>query len=234
MKFLIVSDAPEVVDVVRLCLELLYPGSTILLANARDNGLYLAQKEGPDLIILDLDLPNSDGFDICLKIHENVPVSIMLLIVQNCEIDGEQWITAGADDYIIKPFSYEEFLAKVQTVFTRSNWVRKTFISGNFMVNYNTREVWIKRKIVNLTTTEFDLLSELTHNAGQVLTHHELLTRVFGQGFNVKTNYLRNIIQRLRRKLGDFTPSPQLILTEFGVGYRFAPPVYKVKHDTRD
>ena len=234
MKFLTVSNAPEVVDVVRLCLELLYPGSTILLAKAGDAALYLAKQEDPDLIILDLDLPNSDGFYICPKMRENVRVSIMLLIVRDSEIDRDRWITAEADDYIIKPFSYEEFLAKIQAVFRRSNWVSKTFIAGNFMVNYDTREVWIKGKMVNLTATEFELLSELTHNAGLVLTHHELLTKVFGQGFNVKINYLRNIIQRLRQKLGDFTPSPQLILTEFRVGYRFAPPVHGVKNDTRD
>ncbi|MBI4288250.1 MAG: response regulator transcription factor [Chloroflexi bacterium] len=225
MKFLVIDDAPDVVEAVSLCLELRYPGATFLSAGDGKTGLELAKKEETDLIILDIGLPDSDGFEVCRQIRATSQVPIIMLTVRDRDVDVARGLAVGADDYITKPFSHIEFLARVQAVLRRSKSTdgasEGTFTAGDLTVNYDTREVWLKGDKVRLTATEFRLLYQLVHNAGRVLTHQELLVKVWGQEFTTKTGYLKVHVQHLRQKLGDSASSPRLILTEPGVGYRF-------------
>lgn len=233
MKFLIIDDAPDVVEAVSLCLELRYPGATFLSAGDGKTGLELAKQTEADLVILDIGLPDADGFEICRQIRSTSQVPIIMLTVRDRDVDVARGLAVGADDYITKPFSHIEFLARVQAVLRRTKGgdgaAEGTFTTGDLTVNYDTREVWSKGQKVRLTATEFRLLYQLAHNAGRVLTHQELLSKVWGQEFVNKTGYLKVHIQHLRQKLGDSASSPRLILTEPGVGYRFVMPVQEAK-----
>lgn len=233
MKFLMIDDAPDVVEAVTLCLELKYPGATFLSAGDGKRGLELATKEEPDLIILDVGLPDLEGFEVCRRIRANSQVPILMLTVRDRDEDAARGLTVGADSYLTKPFSHIELQARVLALLRRSkgkNGVSEgAFASGDLVINYDTREVWLKGERVRLTATEFRLLFDLTHNAGRVLSHEELLTGIFGKESSGKINYLRNLVQRVRQKLGDSVSSPTLILTEPGVGYRFVTPRQQVR-----
>ena len=233
MKFLIVDDAPDVVEAVSLCLELRYPGATIISASEGNTALELFQREEPDLIVLDIGLPNLDGFDVCRQIRANSQVPIIMLTVRDRDVDVARGLAVGADDYITKPFSHIELLARVQAVLRRTKSTDTTndgsFTTGDLVVNYVTREVRLKGKEVRLTPTEYRLLYQLVRNAGRVITHQDLLSRVWGPEFTNKTSYLKVHVQHLRQKLTDPANTTRLILTEPGVGYRFTTPTRVVK-----
>lgn len=233
MKFLIVDDAPDVVEAVSLCLELRYPGATIISAAEGNAALELFQREEPDLIVLDIGLPNLDGFDVCRQIRANSQVPIIMLTVRDRDVDVARGLAVGADDYITKPFSHIELLARVQAVLRRTKSTDTTndgsFTTGDLVVNYLTRVVHLKGKEVRLTPTEYRLLYQLVRNAGRVITHQELLTRVWGPEFTNKTSYLKVHVQHLRQKLTDPANTTRLILTEPGVGYRFTTPTRVVE-----
>ena len=233
MKFLIVDDAPDVVEAVSLCLELRYPGAIILTAGEGNAALDIAQREEPDLVILDIGLPIMDGFDVCRQLRVNSQVPVIMLTVRDRDVDVARGLAVGADDYITKPFSHIELLARVQAVLRRTKSADNTndgsFVSGDLDINYVSREVRVSGKDVKLTPTEYRLLYQLVRNAGRVLTHRELLTRVWGPEFTDKTSYLKVHVQHLRQKLADSASTPRLILTEPGVGYRFATPIQGVK-----
>ena len=233
MKFLIVDDAPDVVEAVSLCLELRYPGATIISASEGNTALELFQREEPDLIVLDIGLPNLDGFDVCRQIRANSQVPIIMLTVRDRDVDVARGLAVGADDYITKPFSHIELLARVQAVLRRTKSTDTTndgsFTTGDLVVNYLTRVVHLKGKEVRLTPTEYRLLYQLVRNAGRVITHQELLTRVWGPEFTNKTSYLKVHVQHLRQKLTDPANTTRLILTEPGVGYRFTTPTRVVE-----
>lgn len=233
MKFLIVDDAPDVVEAVSLCLELRYPGAIIVSAADGSTALELAQREEPDLVILDIGLPNMDGFDVCRQLRSSSQIPIIMLTVRDRDVDVARGLAVGADDYITKPFSHIELLARVQAVLRRAKSTDAasdgSFTSGDLDINYVSREVRLAGKDVRLTPTEYRLLYQLVRNAGRVLTHRELLTRVWGPEFTDKTSYLKVHVQHLRQKLADTANSPRLILTEPGVGYRFATPSPGVK-----
>ena len=228
MKFLIVDDAPDMVEVISLCLELRYPDANIVSAADGNTSLDLFQREEPDLVILDIGLPDLNGFEVCRQMRANSQVPIIMLTVRDRDVDVARGLAVGADDYITKPFSHIEFLARVQAVLRRTQntdaITNGIFTTGELEVNYGTREVRLKGKNVQLTPTEYRLLHQLVSNAGRVLTHQELLTRVWGSGFTDKTSYLRLHVQHLRQKLEDSVDTPRLIFTEPGVGYSFRTP----------
>lgn len=228
VKFLIIDDAPEVVEAVSLCLELSYEGAILLTANDGKSGLELAQKENLDLIILDIGLPDSDGFQICRKIRTGSDVPIMVLTVRDRDVDVAHGLAAGADYYMTKPFNHIEFLARVQTLLRRSKEGKLisqgAFTAGDLTVNWDTREACLSGQKIMLTPIEFRLVYRLFQGNGKVITHEQLLTSVWGPEYVTKTGSLRMQIQRLRQKLGDSGSSPRLIRTEPGVGYRFVMP----------
>lgn len=229
MKVLVIDDAPEVAEVVSLCFELRWPGTAVLSAPDGPTGLRLLREESPDLVILDVGLPVMDGFQVLRHIRSFSQVPIIMLTVRDADTDIARALEAGADDYITKPFSHIELLARVQAVLRRVQWTPPTeaeppFESGDIKVDFAAREVWVKGQKVKLTPTEFNLLALLVKNAGKVVPYQEMLAKVWGPEYVDAPNYLKVHIQHLRKKLGDDTQNPRLIVTEWKAGYKFVNP----------
>ncbi len=226
MKALIIDDDPDVLDVVSLCFEIRWPDATVLRAQDGARGIATLEKEGADIIILDLGLPDMDGLDVCKKVRQTNTVPIIILTVRDQSTDIVRGLEAGADDYITKPFNQMEFLARVQAVLRRGqpqtpDERERVFQNGELIINFAQREVRVGGDLVKLTPTEYNLLYQLASNPGKPMSHRDLLTKVWGQEYVDANDYLKVHMQHLRRKLNDNPDDPHVIATERGVGYRF-------------
>jgi two-component system KDP operon response regulator KdpE len=229
MKVLVIEDNPEIVRTVTLCFQLRWQGASILSAGEGGKGLQLAQSEAPDIVILDLGLPDMDGFEVLkqIRLFSNVPV--IILTVREDELDKVRGLEEGADDYITKPFSPLDLLARVKAVVRRSHMPEQwethmpPFQAGTLTINFASREVTLGPEAVHLTPHEFDLLTFLVKNEGKVLSHQALLNSVWGTEF-IDVSTLKKYIYQLRLKLQDTTEPPKMILSERGVGYKFLRP----------
>ena len=227
MKALIIDDDPDIMEVVSLCFEIRWPDSVLMKASDGASGIQRFKEEGADIVILDLGLPDMDGLDVCRALKKTGDVPIIILTVRDQPNDIVKGLEWGADDYITKPFDQLEFLARVQAVLRRGQRVSAkgamSFLEGGLTVDLNSREVKLSGDLVKLTPTEYNLLYHLASNQGKLMTHEELLTKVWGQEYRDADEYLKVHIQHLRRKLGDTPDDAHLIATERGVGYRFIP-----------
>ena len=229
MKVLVIDDAPDLVEVVRLCFELRWPDATVLSAGDGASGLELVKAESPDVIILDIGLPDMDGYEVCREIRHWSDVPIIMLTVKSEDTDIVKGLELGADDYITKPFSHIELLARVQAVLRRVQMLplesgEQPFTSGDLRVDFAAREVGVRGVPVKLTPIEYNLLYHLIKNTGRVLTHASLLGTVWGPEYFNAADYLRVHIQHLRQKLEEDPQDPKMIITERGVGYKFVKP----------
>ncbi len=225
MKVVIIEDDPNIVEAVTLCFDLRWSTVSVLSASEGRQGIALVEKEAPDIVIVDLGLPDRDGLDVVRDIRNSSIVPIIILTARDDEIDKVKGLEYGADDYITKPFSHIEFLARVKAVLRRSepskmSELAELFTSGDLTINFHNREVFVNKKPVVLTPIEFRLLSYLAQNAGNVLTHRAILTTVWGSEYADAGDYLKVYVQRLRSKLEANPETPSLILTERGTGYR--------------
>jgi len=212
------------VQVISTCFEMLWPDSIIVSVSQGKKGIELVETESPDLVLLDIGLPDMDGFEVLRRIRFFSSVPTIIETVEDQEVDCIRGLELGADDYITKPFSYMELLARVKAVLRRSQLVEfkggeANFVSGNLTINFTTREVRLGDEVIKLTPTEYRLLYLLVRNKGQVVTQRKLMQQVWGEDYIENTDYLRAYIRRLRDKLQD--NPPQMILTEHGLGYRF-------------
>lgn len=229
MKVLVIEDNPEIVRTVSLCFQLRWQGATIISAAEGGKGLQSAQTESPDIVILDLGLPDMDGFEVLkqIRLFSNVPV--IILTVREDELDKVRGLEEGADDYITKPFSPLDLLARVKAVVRRSHmpeqWENHVppFQAGPLTINFSSREVTYNSEAVHLTPHEFDLLTFLVKNEGKVLSHQSLRNSVWGTEF-IDVSTLKKYIYQLRLKLQDTSEPPKMILSERGVGYKFLRP----------
>lgn len=229
MKALVIDDAPDVVEVVRLCLELRWPGSVVIAATTGAEGLLKIQEENPDVIILDIGLPDMDGYEVCKQIRTFSNVPIVMLTVRDRDVDITRGLELGADDYVTKPFSHIELLARVNAVLRRAGSTAEAAQTpilqlDRLQIDFNTREVLVDGHKVRLTPIEYDILYQLATNAGRVVTHQILLSQVWGPQYADAADYLKVHIQHLRQKLGDSADNPKMIVTKHGVGYRFMKP----------
>ncbi len=229
MKILVIDDDPDVVEVVSLTFEMRWPEAVTVSANDGTSGIDLVEIESPDIIILDIGLPDMDGFEVCKEIRRFSDAPILMLTVRDKESDIVKGLQMGADDYVTKPFKHIELLARVQAVLRRAQMEpvsaeEEPFQAGNLYIDFSRREVMVENQPVKLTPTEYQLLYHLVKNAGRVMTHRTLLGRIWGREYVDETNYLKVHIQHLRQKLGDDPADPSLILTERGAGYKFAKP----------
>ncbi len=224
-SILAVDDEPDVVEVVNLCFGLRWPEAEVLSARDAEGALNAVEQQRPDLVLLDIVLPGMDGFQLCQEIRRFSDVPIVMLSARDGEVDKVRGLEMGADDYITKPFSHLELLARVRAVLRRYEnqlpAVGEVFESGNLVIDYASRTVSLRGQPVRLTPTEYSLLFHLTRNAGRVLPHHTLLAKVWGRDYTEEIDYLKVYIRRLRQKLEGDAGAIGCIVSERGVGYKF-------------
>ena len=224
MTLLIVDDEPRIRDLVRMNLELEH-----YRVEEATNGLEALEKLRdilPDLVILDVSMPEMDGFEALRHIREVSTVPVIMLTVRQSEADKIRGLDLGADDYLAKPFSPPELLSRIRALLRRSLMAppaRKTMIvvDPDLTIDFSRREVMVRGKKVVLRPTEYRLLYHLVSNAGRLLTHETLLSKVWGHEYRDESHYLRLYITYLRQKLEKDPAHPCYILTERGLGYRF-------------
>ena len=225
---LVVDDESRLVTLVRKNLESM--GYKVSTAADGKTAISLLELEDFDLVILDLMLPDIDGYDVCRQIREFSNVPIIILTARSDETEKVRGLDLGADDYLTKPFHAQEMLARVRAVLRRTRLPQQAkkqpiLAVGDLCIDFARRQVTVRGARVKLSPTEYKLLYELATNAGRVLLHDELLRRVWGSEYRDEVEYLRVYIRYLRQKLEEDPARPRYILTEPGVGYCFALPV---------
>ncbi len=227
MRILAVDDEPEVIEIVRLCFNLRWPEAEVIAASTGEEALAAIEGQAPDLVLLDIMLPDIDGFKVCEEVRRFSDVPIIMLTARDAEVERVRGLEMGADDYITKPFSHLELLARSRAVLRRYQnqppAVGETYEAGNFQMDYGTRRVTVGGTQVRLTPIEYGLLYHLTRNAGRVLPHRTLLAKVWGREYTSELDYLKVYIRRLRHKLGEEMGATISIESERGVGYRLVP-----------
>ncbi len=225
-RILVVDDEPQIRRSLQVSLE--KKGYVVMTASSGEEALEAMVQRPPDVVIVDLILPMIDGIELTRRIRERSPVPIIVLSAIGDERKKVEALERGADDYVTKPFGMEELSARVRSALRRSVLLTGTepvFKSGALSVNFERRVVQLDGKPVKLTPTEYDLLKYMIQQTGKVLTHRTLLTAIWGEAYADQAQYLRVFIGQLRKKLERNTARPQYILTDPGVGYRFAPDV---------
>jgi two-component system KDP operon response regulator KdpE len=197
-------------------------GYTIYEAGSGQDALNAVVSDRPDLIILDLGLPDLDGVEVTRRLREWTHIPIIILSVREQESDKIAALDAGADDYLTKPFSTGELMARMRVVLRRSMQTASepVFETGKLKVDLACRRVMVEEQEVSLTPTEYDLLRLLVQSAGKVLTHRQLLRQIWGSAYEAEAHLLRVNMSNLRRKIEPDPTRPRYILTEPGVGYR--------------
>lgn len=223
-RILAVDDDPEILRLIRRILEI--EGFQVTIANSSETALQEMKREQFDLALLDLMMPGIDGISLCRYIRGFSTLPIIFLTARVSDEDKVKGLDAGADDYITKPFSTREVLARVRAVLRRIQMTFPVFpcsrlVSGKLEINIPDRRVTVAGEEIRLTPTEFNLLLELALQNGKVLTHTHLLHRVWGKEYSSEYRYLHVFINRLRYKLRLGNESQQMIENISGVGYRF-------------
>ena len=226
-KILIMDDEPRVVRLVSEVLKAV--GYQVIAATAGKPAIEMVALEQPDLVLLDILLPRGpDGYEVCRRIREFSEVPVIMLTAKAQESDMLRGFDAGADDYLTKPFSAKELIARVKAVLRRTQrpeeMVTTPLTCGEIEIDFARRTVKVRGEQVSLTRTEYALLRQLALNANRVMLHGELLTRVWGPEYRDDIDYLRAYIRYLRRKVEEEPSSPKHILTTTGVGYMLACP----------
>ncbi len=229
MKVLIVDDDRGIIEAITIGLELQWQDVAVCSAPDGEQGLGVFATESPDLILLDINMPRMNGWEMLRRVREVSDVPVLLLTARGEELDKVKGLELGADDYLTKPFSHLELFARIKAVLRRTEGMTPasalpSFVSGALAVNFDSREVTVEGAPIKLTPTEYNLLYLLVRNAGRVLPFETLLARVWGDEYRSEIDYLKTYISRLRRKLGDTSEQPRYIQTERGVGYRFTRP----------
>ena len=221
LEILVIDDEAEMLRLLEITLE--SNDFKVVKALRAKEGLIMAANHPPDLIILDLGLPDESGHVVLQKLREWYVNPIIILSVQNNEGDIAKALDNGANDYLVKPFRTVELLARIRSALRGKSQEKKDKVSeyNGLLIDAGMRTVKKNGEPVKLTSTEYNLLTLLAKNEGKVLTHHYLLQQVWGPGFQDQTQYLRVFIAQLRKKIEDDPNNPELILTESGVGYRF-------------
>ncbi len=220
---LIIDDESQIRKLLEITLD--SSGYRTLFAATAKEGVMLAANHPPELILLDLGLPDDDGQNVLVKLREWYNGAIIILTVKSAEAEIVKALDNGANDYLTKPFRTQELLARIRTALRNGQLEQQepkvTF--GNVTIDLTSRIVKSGNEVVKLTATEYSLLSLLVKNEGRVLTHQHILKEVWGISYVEQTQYLRVFIAQLRKKLEHDPNRPRHILTESGIGYRFSP-----------
>lgn len=225
IKVLVADDEPKIRMFIRANLEA--RGYEVHLAQDGAEAVEMAGRVLPDIIVLDVNMPNMDGIEACHRIREWASMPIIILSVRGDEKDKVRALDEGADDYVTKPFGIEELLARIRVALRHAAGVTTTvpvFTAGDMEIDLSRRVVKKRGDIIKLTGTEYQLLAYLVANYGKVLTHRELLHGVWGTEYGEESEYVRVFIGQLRRKIEDDPANPRFIVTEPRIGYRFIKP----------
>jgi len=226
MKILIVDDDHDLLEALGLGLQLQWQDALVVTASDGEMALRLFDDEVPDVVLLDVGLPRLDGFEVLRRIRATSDTPVLMLTARGEELDKVRGLEIGADDYITKPFSPLELLARIKAVLRRSDLppplrAAPSFRAGDLTVNFDTHEVARNGETIPLTSIEYRLLFQLVRNAGHIVPRETLLARVWGDDYREQTDYLKVYVSRLRAKLEPDPERPRFILTERGLGYRF-------------
>lgn len=220
---LVVDDEKRMVRFIRLNLE--QDGYQVISAFNGSEALDQVRTALPNLVLLDVMMPDIDGFDVLRKIREASTIPVIMLTAKGEEDDRIRGLELGADDYITKPFSPRELVSRVKAVLRRTETYGESKnvieVDDWLKLDFNRREIWVGGELVQLRPTEYRLLYHLVQNAGWVVTHDQLLTKVWGYEYQDEPHYVRLYINYLRKKIEKDPSNPIYILTERGVGYRF-------------
>ncbi|MDD5287877.1 MAG: response regulator transcription factor [Dehalococcoidales bacterium] len=228
MKILLIEDSPEIVKGVTLTFKLRWPDAAVICAENGKKGLELVENEPPDIVILDINLPDISGFEVLENMRKYSNVPTIILTVRDDEVDELRGFELGADDYILKPFSPSNLLIRCKAVLRRSG-IRSQeetqmapIESGNIYINFSKREVKVNNEDVHLTPNESHILYCLARNEGKIIPQDVIKQQVWGnEAKYIDNSALKRYIYQLRLKLGDSAEDPKIILNERGVGYRF-------------
>ncbi len=220
-RIIIIDDEPQVRRLLKVALTA-HNFEVKETATGRE-GIEQSAIFRPDVIILDLSLPDLDGIEVVRQLREWTQVPVIILSVREQEHDKIAALDAGADDYVTKPFSMGELLARIRTALRHASGAQNepVLTFEGLAIDLTRRQVLVDNKEIKLTPTEYELLRTLTANAGRVLTHRQLMRTVWGPAYEQETNYLRVYIRQLRHKIEPDPGRPRHIVTEPGVGYRF-------------
>jgi two-component system response regulator RegX3 len=227
-RILFVEDEPSISD--PFSKALVREGFEPVVARTGREALALADRSEFDLVLLDLNLPDTDGRDVARELRRRGEVPIVMLTARGTEMDRIVGLEIGADDYVVKPFSGAEVIARIRAVLRRSKRSgdagapAEPVVIGALEVDFGGRRATLDGELLELSRKEFDLLGELVRNAGQVVTREELMDRVWDENWFGSTKTLDTHVGWLRRKLGDDTASPRYLHTVRGVGFRFSAP----------
>lgn len=221
---LVVDDEERMVRFIRLNLE--HDGFQVIEAFNGSEAINKVRSKLPDLVLLDIMMPDIDGFEVLKIIRETSTVPVIMLTAKGEEDDRVRGLELGADDYVTKPFSPRELVSRVRAVLRRTETDGPSThglieVDDRLKLDFDRREVWVEDELVKLRPTEYRLLYHLVQNAGWVVTHDQLLAKVWGYEYRDEPHYVRLYINYLRKKLEEDPANPKYILTERGVGYRF-------------
>ncbi|MDD5288493.1 MAG: response regulator transcription factor [Dehalococcoidales bacterium] len=227
MKVLIIEDSPEIVEAVALCLQLRWPETEVSVAAEGARGIEMLRASPVDIVILDINLPDFDGFRVLQEVRTFSDVPTIILTVRGKDEDQTRGLEIGADDYIVKPFKPRDLVARVNAVLRRTTGIKTVnekpiVVRGKLTLDLTNNEVSLRDKKSKLTPTEAKLLYILMENPEDTLTGDKIAAQVWGKEQS-DTDELRTYIRRLRNKLKD--NPPRIILTDYGEGYKFVTPI---------
>jgi len=222
MKVAIIEDDESIIDAVKVAFEFRWPEVILTSAKSGEDGIAMVKEEAPDIIILDINLPDINGFQVLKDIRRFTNAPVIILTVRSDDTDVLRGLESGADDYIIKPFNYLNLLARIKAILRRTE---KTGIKdeenvnfgGKLQIDFVNQKVRVSDKQVDLTPIEYKLLVLLAKNRGKVVSHNQIKEELWGKQPGSDSDNIRSIIQRLRKKLYDIPP--KIILNKYGTGY---------------
>lgn len=225
MKVLLIEDDREIIDAISLAFQIRWPEATLISTRLGQKGAELVETESPDIVILDLGLPDTSGFEVLQQIRLFSQVPTIILTVRSEEADVVKGLEWGADDYITKPFRQLEFLARVKALIRRqAGSEEEQVVFGPLRLDPTTGQLRHNAKEISLTVTESHIMGHLMRNGGRAVTHASLAEAVWGDDYPGAADSLKVHIRRLREKVEEDPSNPKLILTRTGVGYFLAKP----------
>ena len=224
MKILIIEDEPEIVEVLTVTFEIRWPEAKLVSTNMGEKGVELVESENPDIVILDLGLPDISGFEVLKQIRAFSYVPVLILTVRGEEADVVRGLEWGADDYMVKPFRQLELMSRIKALTRRagSSTNEQPLICGQLHLIVPTRQLFNGGVEIKITQTEASILGCLMEKKGQIVAYSDLAEAVWGEDYPDSTDNLRVYIRRLRQKIEKDPDQPQVILTRSGVGYYLA------------